>query len=174
MTDSTKPEPSDRAATHRIGVWEAEEHSRFLRGSPRGYVGVVRHGKDWRQVREVIGSRQEKQIQSHHQKYLRRVSKMVKKIKRKGGSHSYEDGELEAEVALYRLLFTTADLTSLTPCQIRSMILCVCPGDHSSPRKQRNIIITDSKSDHECPQPAQLPLIYCSQLAALEPQTAQP
>lgn len=59
-------------------------------------LGVVRYGKNWKQVKEIIGTRQEKQIQSHHQKYLRRVAKMVKKIKRKGTHHSFQDHELAA------------------------------------------------------------------------------
>ena len=91
----------------------------------------------------MIGTRQEKQIQSHYQKYLRRVAKMVKKIKRKGPHHNPQDADLEAETYLYRQLFSTTDITSHTPSQIKSMILCSCHSDNTSPRKERNIIITN-------------------------------
>jgi SHAQKYF class myb-like DNA-binding protein len=75
----------------RVGVWEEEEHCRFLRGIFCVDPGVVEFGKDWREVRRVIGSRREKQIQSHFQKYVRKVARMVKKIKRKGSSFYYQD-----------------------------------------------------------------------------------
>ena len=112
-------------------------------------LGVVRYGKNWKQVKEIIGTRQEKQIQSHHQKYLRRVAKMVKKIKRKGPHHSLQDLELAAEAELYRQLFTSKDITAATPCQIKAMITCLCPEDRNSPpRMKRNIIITDPVQEY--------------------------
>jgi hypothetical protein len=72
---------------------------------------------------------------------------MVKKIKRKGVHLPFQDEDLEAETSLYRQLFTTADITLHTPSQIKSMILCSCSSDPTSPRKERNIIITNSISD---------------------------
>lgn len=98
-------------------------------------------------MREVIGTRREKQIQSHFQKYTRRVAKMVKKIKRKGTNFDHQDADLESEKQLYRQLFMHADITRSTPSQVRSMILCVCPSDRKvkSPRKERNIILREPK-----------------------------
>ena len=101
----------------------------------------------------MIATRQEKQIQSHFQKYLRRVAKMVKKIKRKGVHHQTQDPDLEAETNLYRQLFSTTDITMQTPSQIKSMILCSCLADTKSSRKKRNIIITNSIKD-TLPAPA--------------------
>jgi hypothetical protein len=106
------------------------------------HVGVVLFGKDWRQVREVIGTRREKQIQSHYQKYARRVARMVKKIKRRG-ARLPPDTDLMAETELYRRLFAKEEATPATPSQIRSMILCVCSPSPPSPRRERNIIIHD-------------------------------
>lgn len=72
---------------------------------------------------------------------------MVKKIKRKGPNFQCQDVDLESEKRLYRELFTQKDLTKLTPSQIRSMILCVCPSEigANSPRKERNIILRDPR-----------------------------
>lgn len=72
---------------------------------------------------------------------------MVKKIKRKGSIYRHQDDDLEVEKRLYRRLFTHFDLTKLTPSPIRSMILCVCPRsiETCSPRKEKNIILTDHR-----------------------------
>lgn len=86
MTTHTEDHSSSHQSptSLQIGMWDQEEHCRFLRGSLTLHSGIVHYGKDWKQVRELIGTRKEKQIQSHYQKYARRVAKMVKKIKRKG------------------------------------------------------------------------------------------
>ena len=98
-------------------------------------------------MKEVIGSRSEKQIQSHYQKYLKRVSKNVKKLKRKDPMRPLQDHDLETECQLYQKLFTAQDLTANTPSQIRNMVVCACLIDSNSPRLERNIIITDSSLD---------------------------
>ena len=70
---------------------------------------------------------------------------MVKKIKRKGATFRFQDEEMMRETELYRDLFHFEDLTPATPCQIRSMILCLCNKRGSKePRKERNIIITEN------------------------------
>ena len=114
-------------------------------------------------MRGVIGSRREKQIQSHFQKYVRKVARMVKKIKRKGSHFRYQDELLEAERALYARLFTYHDLTPATPSQLRSMIICVCAPDTlpDPARRRRNIIIKSCSHQplRQPPPPAPYPLL---------------
>lgn len=38
------------------------------------YIGIVAHGKDWKKVEEVVGTRTGTQVRSHAQKFFNKFS----------------------------------------------------------------------------------------------------
>ena len=58
------------------GRWTESEHERFL-------TALQIYGKDWKKLHEYITTREDGQIRSHAQKYLKKISKPIKKTQKK-------------------------------------------------------------------------------------------
>ena len=71
MTSEVKESPSKKGS----GRWSAEEHERFMLGKNIPHLGIFQHGKDWKKVEEVVGTRSGSQVRSHAQKFFNRLQK---------------------------------------------------------------------------------------------------
>lgn len=60
----------------RVGRWSDGEHSVFLEG-------LEKHGKQWKTIASMIGTRSVVQVRTHAQKYFQKVERKNKS----GGSH---------------------------------------------------------------------------------------
>ena len=79
----------------------------FIRYITQNIVGVVKHGKDWKKIDELIPTRNSTQIRSHAQKYFQKLFRQQKEQKKGRYKNRMELGELEKELATY---FTMGDI----------------------------------------------------------------
>jgi len=55
------------------GRWTKAEHELFLLGKIYLYLGLQIHGKNWKKIETMIGTRNGSQIRSHAQKFFLKV-----------------------------------------------------------------------------------------------------
>jgi len=65
---TTTAGPSGKKVKENTGRWLTEEHDVFLRG-------LDEHGKQWKKIAEMIGTRSVVQVRTHAQKYFQKLLK---------------------------------------------------------------------------------------------------
>lgn len=64
-------------------------------GYRSGKVGLLTHGKNWKMVEQVVGTRTASQVRSHAQKFFNRLDREQLKMERKARGKANEDSEHE-------------------------------------------------------------------------------
>lgn len=60
------------------GRWLQEEHEKFLVGKIYFESGLMKFGKNWKQVEDIVKTRKAPQIRSHAQKYFLKLNSVIK------------------------------------------------------------------------------------------------
>jgi len=71
VTVPITPVVDDKAAEEKIGRWSEEEHNVFL-------DGLQTHGKQWKTISNMIGTRTVVQVRTHAQKYFQKLERKNK------------------------------------------------------------------------------------------------
>jgi len=63
----------------QTGRWTRREHKAFIKGRPCTYLGLKKHGKQWKELQKSVPTRTVIQIRTHAQKFFIKLEQALPK-----------------------------------------------------------------------------------------------